>query len=357
MKRLLGLIFVLALLCALFAGCDFAGDEPVEMRTITDSCGRQVEIPVDIRRIAPSGGYAQIMLYTICPEKLCALSSTPSKLQKTYLTQLDGDLPALGHFYGTANTISYEALLAADPDIIIDIGDYKDTIVEDLDTLQEETGIPVVFVEAPLEKMAEAYDLLGEILNEKARTDELAAYVREALDFAAEGKARLTDETRRSAVYVQGEYGLQVHGAGSTHAEVLEVVGVENVAVLEPISGGGGTEVSMEQMLLWNPEIVLISEDGNYDEIFDDELWQNAAALQTGQVYEVPKGPYNWLDQPPSVQRILGIYWLGKLIYPEWYDFDMVEKTREFYRLFWQCEISEEEARELLANSTGREEN
>ena len=160
-----------------------------------------------------------------------------------------------------------------------------------------------------------------------------------------------TEETRRTAVYVQGEYGLQVHGAGSTHAQVLDVVGVENAAALGVITGGGGDEVTMDQMLLWDPEIVLVSRDGNYDEIYDDPLWSTVSAVQNQEVYEVPYGPYNWLDQPPSVQRVLGILWVGKVVYPDWYTFDMVEKTQEFYQLFWGYALSTQEAEELLANA------
>ena len=65
----------------------------------------------------------------------------------------------------------------------------------------------------------------------------------------------------------------------------------------------------------------------------------------------MPYGPYNWLDQPPSVQRMLGILWVGKVVYPDWYTFDMVEKTQEFYQLFWGYALSTQEAEELLANA------
>ena len=108
----------------------------------------------------------------------------------------------------------------------------------------------------------------------------------------------------------------------------------------------------MEQMLLWDPEVVLVSPDGNFDEIYDDPQWQSVTAIRNHRVYEVPIGPYNWLDRPPSMQRILGILWLGNLLYPELYDFDMVEKTQEFYKLFWDYDLSTEQAQKLLANST-----
>ncbi len=354
MKRLILFLLSVLLCCSLLTGCRFGTEPSGKTRMVTDSCGRPVEVPEQINRIAPSGSYAQIVLYTICPEKLCALSSEPSRVQKTYLTKLTDGLPALGHFYGTGNTISYESLLAADPDVIVDVGDYKENIAQDLDTLQEETGIPVLFVQADLEHMADAYDFLGDILGKADRTDAEAAYIRQTLEFAAQCRQQLTQETTVTGVYVQGEYGLEVNGVGSSHAEVLDIVGVRNVAQLGSLSAGGGDEVTMDQMLLWNPDVVIISPDGNFEDIFDDPLWQLTSAVKNNTVYEVPLGPYNWLDRPPSVQRILGIWWLGNLIYPELYQFNMVEKAQDFYRLFWGYELSEAEAEALLANSTLR---
>ena len=49
---------------------------------------------------------------------------------------------------------------------------------------------------------------------------------------------------------------------------------------------------------------------------------------------------------------LLGIWWLGNLLYPQYYDYDMAEKTQEIFQLFWDYDLSEEEARQMLANST-----
>ena len=37
--------------------------------------------------------------------------------------------------------------------------------------------------------------------------------------------------------------------------------------------------------------------------------------------------PYNWLSNPPSLNMLLGIWWLGNLLYPQYYDYDMAEKN------------------------------
>ena len=355
MKKLLALFLCLSLLCAMLSGCGSTAKqnkEPVPTVTFTDSAGREVEIPAEITAIAPSGSLAQMLLYTLCPDKLMGLCSSFSRIQKQYIKEDYWELPVFGQFYGSGGTVNYEEIIEAAPDIIIDIGEQKDTIVSDMDTLQEQTGIPVIFVEATLYTMPDAYETLGQILDCSERAETLASYTRNVLALAEENRAALDESQIVDAVYVQGEYGTEVNAKGSSHAEVLDVVGVNNLAVLEDFSGGGGDEVSMEQMLLWDPDVVLISPDGNFDDIYDDPQWQSATAVKNHDIYEVPIGPYNWLDRPPSMQRILGILWLGNLLYPDLYDFDMVEKTQEFYQLFWDYPLTVEEAEALLANST-----
>ena len=54
------------------------------------------------------------------------------------------------------------------------------------------------------------------------------------------------------------------------------------------------------------------------------------------------------------MNRILGVWWLGNLLYPEYFDYDMAEKTVEFYALFYNTEISYAEAEAMLMNSTGK---
>ena len=110
----------------------------------------------------------------------------------------------------------------------------------------------------------------------------------------------------------------------------------------------------MEQLYLFDPDVILLTEGGPYAHIGEDEVWQRLRAVQNGDYYEIPCLPYNWLSSPPSVNRILGIWWLGNLLYPEVFDYDMADKVTEFYALFYGTELSREEAEAMLANSTGK---
>ncbi|NLW07967.1 MAG: ABC transporter substrate-binding protein, partial [Clostridia bacterium] len=52
--------------------------------------------------------------------------------------------------------------------------------------------------------------------------------------------------------------------------------------------------------------------------------------------------------------RILGIKWLGNLLYPEIYGYDMTKETREFYKLFYHYDLSDEELTSLLKDAGGK---
>ena len=80
--------------------------------------------------------------------------------------------------------------------------------------------------------------------------------------------------------------------------------------------------------------------------------WELLDAVKKGRVYNTPCFPYNWLDMPPSVNRIIGIRWLGNLLYPEYFQYDIRAETKEFYSLFYQKELTKEELDSLLQNRT-----
>ena len=78
-----------------------AGDNGVReegTRIVTDSAGREVEIPSEITKIAPSGPLAQIVLYTVSPDKLAGLAADFSDEAKQYIDEKYWGLPKFGQF-------------------------------------------------------------------------------------------------------------------------------------------------------------------------------------------------------------------------------------------------------------------
>lgn len=334
-----------------------ASEPAAESVTFTDSAGRKVEVPAEITRVAPSGAVATMFLAGVCPEYMVCIAATPSDSQSKYLDDALLRLPTTGQLYGSKSTINLEALLSAGPQIIIDLGDAKGSIADDMDALQDQTGIPTVFIEADLPHMAEAFRMLGELLYGKSeRCAELADYVDETVSLAAENAARIPEGERVRVMYTSGDSGLNTNAAGSTQAQVIDLVGAVNAIVVEDVSNkGGGNPVNMEQLYVFDPDVILFSTDSMYADAENDPAWAKVRAIRDRRFYEIPAQPYNWMSSPPSLNMLLGIRWLGNLLYPDIYDYDMAAEAQRAYKLLWNYELSDAEAAELLAHSTLRE--
>ena len=331
-----------------------AGDKAAQAegtRIITDSAGREVEIPSEITKIAPSGPLAQIVLYTVSPDKLAGLAADFSNEAKQYIDEKYWGLPKFGQFYGKNASLNMEALIAEAPDVIIDIGEAKKTVKEDMDALQEQLNIPVIFVEATLPTMADAYEMLGDIIGEKEQAGKLADYCRAEIGKADQNAAAIADADRKSVYFGLGEDGLHTNAKGSIHADVIDRIGAVNAADVEAVSSGGGSEVSFEQVLLWNPDLIIVDSQKLYDTLTADPMWQELDAVKNGKIFKIPTAPYSFMSSPPSVNRMIGIEWLGSLVYPEIYTSDIREEVKNFYQLFYHIDVTDEQLDTILKDA------
>ena len=159
------------------------------------------------------------------------------------------------------------------------------------------------------------------------------------------------DNARKTLLYCLGDKGVNVLAEGSFHAETVNMMG-RNLAVPEEVvSSGNGNEVDLEQILAWNPEYIVFAPDSCYSEVANLPEWQSVEAISTGHYYETPYGPYGWLSSPPAVQRYLGILWLGAVLYPEYVDYDLQEEVTAYYKLFYDCDLTDEMYQALIENA------
>ena len=325
-------------------------EEPAaETVSFTDSTGRAVELPANITKIAPSGPVATMILAAFAPEKLVCTGTNIGDDQAAFLYEGLSDLPMTGQLYGGKATFNLEELLATGAEVIIDLGDFKKSIADDLTALQEQTGLPCVFLEADLAHMADAFRSLGTILGKEERGEELAKLVEETMTMAAENSARITEDQMVSVLYSSGSDPLGTNAEGSSQAQVLGIVGAKNAVVVDEVtSKGGGNMINMEQLYSFDPNVVLVTDAAALEIIESETAWQELRAVKDGKVYTVPAEPYCWLSAPPSMNMILGVWWLGNLLYPEVYDYDMTAKAQEIYKTFWNYDLTAEEAAAML---------
>lgn len=371
-KKIISLIAVALITSSAVVGCGStnktdesnktqAGESQSTTREFTDMAGRTVEIPNEVNTVMVTSPVGQIAIYTIAPEKLAGWVYELSDNEKKFIDSKYHDLPVLGGNYGGGNVLNPEVVVKTQPDVLLDIGQISDSTVEDLDDLQDQTGVPVLAVGLDMDlngdnNISETYKMLGDILGEEERANELATYSQEVLDEVKEKASTIKDEDKVNIYYAEGPEGLQTEGQGSTHAQVITMIGANNVADIEDVGGAGQAEVSLEQVIKWNPDAIVMSSKAtelyNSFEEGNEDKWSSIKAVSDGKYYIIPDSPFNWFDRPPSVNRLIGVKWFGNLIYPDVYDYDMVEETKEFYKLFYHYDLSDEEAEELLSTST-----
>lgn len=289
------------------------------------------------------------MVATLAPEKIIGWVNEPSEATMEYLPAQLADLPVIGGWMGQKVTASIEDIITLDPDVIIYVGTKSALETDETpDQIQNDTGIPVVCAPSSLEDTAEVYRTLGGWIGEAERGEQLAAYYEEHLAAAQEKIDSVPESDIPTVYYAENADGLATEPAGSVHAEVLDFCRVKNVADVEMKGGQGLSEVSIEQVLTWNPEVIIChSGFVTADTIKSDPQWADIKAVQDGRVYTTPAVPFNWFDRPPNVMRLLGIEWLASTLYPD-LDIDIDAEVRDFFDLFYNSDLSDEQVTALL---------
>ena len=326
------------------------GIADAQQRAFTDDAGRTVQLPGQVDSVYPTGHPASILLYTLAPDKLAGWTRRlPADMQGLMLARYR-ELPVIGRLAGRGDTANLERVLRIGPDVLFDYGAVREPYISSADRLMQQTGLPTVLLQGRFDALPEAYAKLGELVDRPKRADELAAYARETLQLAAKIRENLPEDARPRVYYGRDADGLTTAFEGSLNAEILSLVGARNVA--DDADEPGLGSVNLEQVLAWNPEVIVTINQAFYDSLQDpDGVWSQLDAVQQGRVYLAPERPFGWFDRPPSVNRLIGVRWLLHLFYPKRVPGDLRAEVARFYELFYHVEPSEVQLDRLLATA------
>jgi iron complex transport system substrate-binding protein len=327
-------------------------------RTVTDDAGREVEIPTadNIKSVFFTSALAQVYITSLAPDLLGGTASKFDESQLRFLPPGVEDLPYLGTIHNNGE-IDRESLLTEDIDIMFSISGVGLTRqnISEAESLQAQTGIPCLLVDGSFTKIPDAFRFLGDILGRAERAEELARYCEKSYKAVHDVVATIPASERISVYYAEGPEGLQTEPETSQHMLGFLEAGALCAAKCEETYGGGMTDVSLEQVLAWDPEVIIAWDTnirgGAYEDILANPDWSQIKAVKDRRVYAMPNEPWAWCDRPPGVNRIIGIHWVANLLYPDVYDVDMKEIVREFFRVMYEVDIDDETILELLGSS------
>ncbi|MBN9071360.1 MAG: iron ABC transporter substrate-binding protein [Rhizobiales bacterium] len=338
-------------LYALFVVLQFCVLAPAsaDERTIVDSAGRSVRVPEKIDRVLAAGPPASVLLYVLAPEKMVGWVREPSTEEKEFLAGPYRDLPAYGMLTGKGNTANLETVLALKPDLIVDVGTVDPTYASLADRVQQQTGIPYILIDGSFVRTPQILREAGNLLGVTGRGEELARYAEDVMREIDTVLAGVTADERPRVYYGRGPKGLETGLAGSINTEILGAVGAVNVA--QSAGKGGLANVSLEQVLGWDPDVILARSPAFQHDVMSDPSWAGVAAVRQGRVYGVPSLPFGWFDSPPGVNRLIGVPWLLSVLYPDKSPVDPAAAAYSFYHLFYHVDLTDGQLDGLLAGS------
>jgi iron complex transport system substrate-binding protein len=318
-----------------------------------DSAERYVVLPDRVGRVMPANQAAAVLVFVLAPEKLVGWSETLPRGRQGYLPAKFAHLPVVGPLIRPNPQEAVQLVTRAPPDLIIESGPISPEASARADWLQQQTGVPYILLDNSIQTTPDMLRTVGAMLGVGQRGEDLGHYANYAID-GLRGRLLIASATDRPLVYYgRGADGLESGLGGSQAMADIDQAGVINVAA--PLGRGELTRVTRDQIYAWNPAIVIAERRSFYDALQRSSEWRGLPAVAKKRVYLAPADPFGWIDQPSSVNRIIGLYWLAALFYPDQYQEDLRTNVREFYEKFYGVKLSDHQLEALVRPAEARQ--
>lgn len=240
---------------------------------------------------------------------------------------------------GKGSNINLESVIASGADLVILPERHQDLVPQ-----FEAANIPVLVIldsTENFETVKQTLKILGMALGENEKAEKVSSFLDSQLENA---QTLLKDVTEKpSVLFLGSSSALSVAPGSMIQTSLIEagggvnaVSGVENV--------GGFADVSIEQIIAWNPDVIWFPAYSDYtaEDLLNDPAWSSISAIQNKRVYEFPSQLEPW-DQPTAVLA-LGIDWALYNLHPDLYGFeDLMKNVDEFYTMVYDKTFTAEQ--------------
>lgn len=333
-------------------------------RKITDHGGLEVTLPAKVERVV--------------------IDRVP--LESTYIAYFNGSIPFLAGM-SRDRVDALRGTIAAEiaPDILeLDTYDDGELDSETLTTLSVDAvlydasdteharifasaGVPAVGFTTdgdPTATYADWMHLLEDVFNEQSKmTDKInfgSGYVTDAQDRAA----TVTKARKLSALVLMGVDGDRLTVAAGTRGWFADSwatrLNYDDAAAGTEVGAGTSTEggtlqVSLDQVLEWDPAAILVTGEATSGLTAADVLsgtvggvdFTRLTAYKNKAVYSTGLGMWNWFTPNPDIP--LATYWVGSSLYSKKFTgIDLKSLTKDYYKKMYDFDLSDEQVRRII---------
>lgn len=348
MKRFAALVVLPILLFVSLCGCT-ENITPIKGNfTVTDSVGRTVSVPSNpqsICTLCPFSGPVIVMLGLGSKITSFTNNAARSKLLMQICPSLEN-----AAVVKNSGSVNAEEIIARDTDlIIINSGVYySDTERKKIEAI----GAPYIVIDFDtIDDQIKAVEILGKALRREQKAQEYITYFKSVIE-----RAQKSAVGTSKRLYHSVNEAVRTDYKGSYCADWIALTGVENVSVQSDrlTIEGDKAYTTLEQIYVWNPDIIICNEAQVDDYILSDPKWKGLSCVQSKEVYQIPIGITRW-GHPSSFETPLAIMWLMELLYPESFEADMNNEIKSFYKRFFDFNVTDEWLEAIVEGSEMRE--
>lgn len=341
--RIISIAAILTIFFATFAA------SAADTRIVRNSNGKDVEIPQVVTKAAPLiGAFAQMTeMLTAGSGKISAaatnnISNYFKKVFPDYVTSNPNNY----------NSSSVEDLIASGAQVVY--GPEGILSDEQLGQLSS-AGIAYVAINniTNVDGMCESFGIIGSILgpDEEKRAAGFVEYYRGNINDAKRRTDGVKDKLRFVSLFYSADSYVTINGRDICN-EYIEAAGGVNMAKdYMPKTGGNSLIVDTEQIVAWNPQFIMTSNQSGREKILSDPALAEVDAVKNGKVHVTPYGVYLWSVR--SGEGSMLPLWLGTVMYPNLFgDIDMKQVVKDFFNKYYSYGISDDEIQTVLAGDT-----
>lgn len=348
------IISILLILIVTVTGCSQVNidkNKDIETHVIVDSIGRSVEVPKNVERIGcmyTVSGHVVTMLGA--GEKIVAVTNglKRDKLLHKINPSILNTVTAK-----SSGSINIEELIKVNPDVVL-VDRVIGTNEKEREKL-EKFNIPYLIVDFhSIKEQQYLVEMIGKVVGNEEKASEFNNFYDEIIK---EVKT-ITDtipEEEKFKVYHSVNEVLRTDASESLGMEWTTIAGCNNVSRdmnLEAEADDYYTNV--EQILLLNPEVMLVNEQGVDEYIRTQPMFSPLDAVVNDRVYLLPVGISRW-GHTTSIETVLAIPYTVKKLYPDYSEsIDVENITKDFYEKFFNYSLSEEELDQLMSGKDMR---
>ncbi len=326
--------------------------EKQSFRVIKDMVGNSINVPENLDRVALLGGPTGQIAYILgVQDRVCAVTKTivTSELVGIFDPTIK-NRPAVRTVSGT---VHIEELIKSNPQLVI-AGELDGEII------QKKTDIPVAFfgegMSHGIDEVKKEINFYASVFKAEKRGQAYCKYLDSMTSMIRKKTSGISDKEKKVIFNGYSTSHLVTLGGDTFIQERIEIAGCRNAAVDIRTSGkkeglhSGLGEVSMEQVLVWNPDIIVI-DMGSVKELEKDERWAAIKAVKNKKVYIQPAGVFIW-DRPTAEAAVLHPLWLAMTAYPDKFKgLSFTDEVRKFYREVFNFNLTDEQARMVAGGS------